>query len=128
MKKCELTITINKSTAEVFQFTLNPQNTPLWVDSILEEVTNETPTKIGTIYKNVDKNGLWTKYLVTQYIKDQVFEFAALDHNYHVKYIFTPSTEKGCILKYVEWVEKGDIEIPFTIQILEKLKNILEAK
>jgi len=52
MKENIISIIINKSIHEVFEFSTNPQNTHLWVDSIKEEMTNEYPPKLGTIYKN----------------------------------------------------------------------------
>ncbi len=126
MKNCRLIIKINRTASEVFQFTLDPNNTPLWVKSIIKEEVNETPTKVGTIYKNVNKEGVWSEYLVIQYEKDRIFEFVASDKNYHVKYTFTPLTDTTCELEYFEWVENGELEGPFTIQILEKLKSALE--
>jgi hypothetical protein len=127
MKNCKLTIRINRSASDVFQFTLDPKNTPLWIDSIIHEETNETPTKVGTIYRNMNKEGAWSEYLVTEYEKDKVFEFVAADKNYHVKYTLTPLDTVSCELEYFEWVEQGELEAPFTIQILEKLKDLLEA-
>lgn len=126
MKNCKLIIKINRSVSDVFSFTLDPKKTPLWVDSIIKEVANEIPTRVGTIYKNVNKEGIWSAYLVTQYEKDKMFEFVTSDKNYHVKYTFTPLTDSSCELEYFEWVTMGKLEAPFTIQILEKLKEIIE--
>lgn len=126
MKNCKLIIKINRSVSDVFSFTLDPKKTPLWVDSIIKEETSEIPTRVGTIYKNVNKEGIWSAYLVTQYEKDKVFEFVASDKNYHVQYTFTPLTDSSCELEYLEWVENGDLEVPFTMEVLEKLKAALE--
>jgi len=41
MKNKKIVIQINKPIDEVFSFTLNPKNTPLWVDSVVFEETNE---------------------------------------------------------------------------------------
>jgi len=128
MKNCKLTITINKPASDVFQFALDPNNTPLWVSSIVKEEVNEIPTKVGTVYRNVSKTGIWSEYLVTHYEQGKLFEFIASDKNYHVRYILTPLSSSSCELEYFEWVEDGELEEPFTLQILEKLKNLLEAK
>lgn len=128
MKNCKLIIRINKSAATVFQFVLDPKNTPLWVDSIVKEEMNETTAKVGTVYRNVNKDNIWSEYLVTQYEQDKIFEFVASDKNYHVKYTLTPISTSSCELEYFEWVENGELEVPFTIQVLEKLKGLLEAK
>lgn len=126
MKTCKVLIQINKPTAYVFRFALNPKNTPLWIDSVVREEVNEIPTKTGTIYRNVNKEGIWSQYTVIQYEENKSFEFMASDRNYHVKYTFTPITDTQSELEYFEWVEKGELESPFTIQILEKLKSAVE--
>jgi hypothetical protein len=126
MKECKLVIQIDQSAEDVFQFTLNPNNTPLWIDSIVREKTNESPTRIGTIYRNVNNSGVWSEYTVTQYEENKRFEFISSDNNYHVRYIFTPLDNESCELEYYEWVEHGELEEPFTMEILEKLKKISE--
>jgi len=128
MKSCKLIIQINKPVSKVFQFTLDPKNTPLWIDSIVKEEVNEAPTKVGTIYRNLNKKSVWSEYLVTKYEKDKTFEFVSSDKNYHVKYTLTPLKNYCCELEYFEWVEKGELENPFNIQILEKLKLVLESQ
>jgi len=126
MKNCKLTIKINRSAADVFQFALDPKNTPLWVDSIVKEEVNETPTKVGTLYKNVNKDGVWSEYHVTQYRESELFEFVSADNNYHVQYTLTPLGKTSCELEYLEWVELGELDAPFTMEILQKLKSALE--
>jgi len=126
MKECKLTIQINKLASTVFEYLLDPNNTPLWIDSIVKEEVNEVPTKVGTIYRNVNKEGVWSEYLVTQYEKDKYFEFVSSNKNYHVKYTLTPLENNRCELEYYEWVVEGELEEPFTIHILEKLKVLLE--
>ena len=128
MKDLKLKITINKSASEAFEFTTNPANTPLWVDSIKEEKTNEWPVRLGTIYKNRGESGVWGEYKITEFEKDKMFTFSALNSAYHVRYIFTMIDANSCELEYYEWVDEGELEDPFTVQPLNKLKEILESR
>ncbi len=126
MKDLKLTIKINKPVSEVFEFTTNPKKTHLWVSSIVKEETNEWPVKVGSIYRNVNKEGVWSEYEVTEFEKDKTFTFAQKNSTYHVRYIFTLIDDKSCEMEYYEWVDEGELSDPFTIDILEKLKEILE--
>jgi len=65
MKDNKITIQINKPARDVYAFYINPKNTPLWINSIVEEETNEWPIKIGTIYRNKNRQGQLTEHVVT---------------------------------------------------------------
>ena len=57
MKENKISIEINCTVGKVFEFTLNPKNTPLWIDNIVREERNESSVKVGTEYKNVNGGG-----------------------------------------------------------------------
>ena len=127
MKSNKLIVKINKPVHEVFAFTLNPANTPSWISPIVKEEVNEKPTKIGTIYKNQNQNGKWSEYTVTAYEENKLFIFTSGNGNYSVRYTFTPIGDNATGVEYYEWVNQGDLEEPFTIEVLNELRSVLES-
>lgn len=128
MLEKKLTIRINKSADFVFDFTLNPKNTPKWINSIVQEETNEWPPKKGTIYRNKNIEGKWNEYKLTEFESNKMFTMTSKDGNYHVRYKFTPVDKNSCELEYFEWVDEGVLEEPFTLSILKKLKAEIEIQ
>ncbi len=128
MKDKRLTIVINKPVSEVFGFTTNPENTSKWINGIVLEETNETPPKLGTIYRNKGLNGNWNEYKMTAFVKDKMFELSRINGNYHVRYTFTPIDETQCEFEYYEWVDDGELDDTFSQEVLEKLKSIMEQE
>jgi uncharacterized protein YndB with AHSA1/START domain len=128
MKDKRLTIIINKPVSGVFEFTTNPENTSNWIDGIVLEETNETPPKLGTIYRNKGESGNWNEYEMTAFVKDRTFELSRINGNYHVRYTFTPTDEGWCEFEYYEWVDEGELDDTFSQEVLEKLKSIVEQE
>lgn len=128
MKKLRLKIVIDKSASEIFEFTTNPKNTSLWVPGIVKEVTNEWPVKVGSIYKNTSDGINWSEYVVSKFQQDKIFVFDKIGGTYHVQYTFKPLSDDKTELEYYEWVDDGELEEPFTIDILKKLKDIIEQR
>ena len=126
MNKIKSSIVINRSAQEVFNFTIDPQNTPKWVESVVVEETNETPPKLGTIYKNRDAQGNWREFEITAFDEGVMFEMTKANDNNHVVYTFVPITDNQCKLEYKVWSE-GELHNTFTPEILETILRDLKA-
>jgi hypothetical protein len=126
MKDNKISIEINRPVSEVFEFTINPNNTHLWIDGIVHEEANESPIRLGTEYRNVNKNGEWSEYEVVQFKPNKIFELKQKNSLYNVRYTYEQLSNTKTKLTYFEWVEKGELDGPFTIAVLEKLKSVME--
>lgn len=129
MKENKLTIQINKPIHDVFLFTITPPNSTKWISFITDEKTNEWPVRVGTVYSTQNNKGEWFDIIVAAIKEDETVEWISKDKNYHVRYSFKPLNNNLTILTYYEWVDKGSIDEsiePFSQEILEKLKQVLE--
>ncbi len=119
----KLTIVINKPLTEVFAACVTPPMAKLWVPNIINETTSEWPVKPGTIYTEYKNDNTSFNIIVTEYEENAYIEWQTEDGNYHVRYTFTPIDQSTTQLEYVE---TGDVSEPFTQEILEKLKEVIE--
>lgn len=126
MKENKLTIQVNRPVEEVFAFTTDPKNTPSWIEHIVTEETNEWPIRLGSIYRNRAKNGQWSEYTVTALEENRLFELTSKNGNYHVRYTYKPIDSNATEMEYYEWVDEGELDAPFSAEVLEKLKEVLE--
>jgi len=126
MKTNKLKVQINKPPKEVFDFVTNPVNTPKWIDFIDREETDEWPPKLGTIYKNQDRDGEWRELEMTEFKQDKMFVMTNRATGYQVRYSLTPIGSKSTELEYYEWQDGGKLDDPFTLEPLQQLKLVLE--
>ena len=122
----KITVIINKPIGEVFKFTTNPNNTHLWIPSIVEEIAEEYPPKLNTKYKNRGKESKWDFYKVMEFEENKVFALSDLDENYFVRYTYRKLDDNKTEMEYFEWVKQGELSNPFTKEILLKLKSVME--
>lgn len=118
-----LVIEINKPLAEVFAFCITPPKANLWVTGIVNETTKEWPAKVGTVYTEYKNDNTSFKIIVTDYKENEYIEWKTEDDNYHVRYTFKQLDPNTTELIYVE---TGDVEKPFTQDVLEALKKAIE--
>ena len=126
MKQNKLTITLNCSAREAFDFVLDPNNTPKWIHSLVYEEVSESSARLGTVYRNKNQAGNWGTYTITAFDRPKTFTMTAEDGNYHVRYTLISNDDQTCELEYFEWVDRGELPDPFQIKILEELKKALE--
>lgn len=126
MKDITQTITINRPVQRAFAYTLNPDNTPKWIDTTVQERANETPAKLGTVYRNQGQDGNWSEYEITAFQPGVMFVLSKKDGNLTVKYTFKPLGHYQCELEYYIGGDIGDLDETFIQHILQKLKAVIE--
>lgn len=128
METNELSIIINKPIGEVFLFTIDPGNTPKWVDRMVKEEVNEKPIKIGTIYRNTNDGINWNVYKVIEFEENKLFTLKSQNSSYGVRYTYKPLGDNTTQLIYSEWDDNGlSNSTPFDQAVLGKLKNVIES-
>lgn len=127
MKKNRLTIQIHRPARDLFTFTTTPPNSTLWIPSVVKEETSEWPVGLGTVYRLQDEKGEISEVTITAIKENERVEWVSKDKTYHCRYLFKPLDKNSTEFEYIEWVDKGDIKDPFTIEILEKLKSAIES-
>jgi hypothetical protein len=127
MKTNKLVISINKPLYEVFAFTITPPNSTYWIPGIIKEETNELPIRKGTIYKLHTSSKDFLEVTVTDFKQNKKVEWRSTDYKYHCRYTYIPIDENTCKIEYLEWVDKGQLDEPFTKKILQKLKLVIET-
>ena len=92
---------------------------------MVKEETSEWPIKVGTIYKLTNDKDELSEVTVAGIKSDEYVEWISSDHNYHCRYSLQAIDGKT-VLEYCEWTDQGEIEEPFTQDVLAKLKFVLE--
>jgi hypothetical protein len=126
MKENKLTIRINKPVLEVFEFTINPENTPEWLDSIVEETIEGDEITLGTRYINTNREGQTNSYIVSEFEIERLFELKSVPEGYTVRYTYTAISDTETELEYFEKMESGELTDPIGMSVLEKLKGVIE--
>ena len=128
MKKNEIKIIIDKPVEDVFEYTTNPENTHKWIPSVEEEVAEQYPPEIGTVYKNRGINTEWDIYEVLEFEENEVFALANKKDNYMVRYTYRKLDDSQTEMIYFECVKEGELSNPFTDDILLNLKSVIESE
>lgn len=130
MKDVKAVITMSKPIAAVFDFAINPENTPKWIDIIVTEQTNEWPVKLGSIYRNQRTNGEWSEYEVVAFEPNKTFVLQQKQDNFYVGYAFKHAEDGATELEYRIWSEKKELPASLTedalANLLVKFKRIIE--
>jgi len=128
VKDKRLKIIINQPSDVVFNFTLDPKNTPKWIDGIEQEITSEWPVKIGSTYRNQGSNGDWNEYELVDIEKDKTFTLSQKNGDYSVRYTFDSQKDNSTEFEYYEWVDTGELDDTVSQKTLEKLKEVIESE
>jgi len=127
MKSNRLIITIKRPIKTVFEFLITPPNSTVWIPGVVKEEVDLWPIQVESVYKLTNKKGEVVEYRVTAIKPDQLVEWVSKNGNYHCQYTFVSQAKNLTEFKYYEWVNKGELEGPFELETLQKLKLVLES-
>ncbi len=118
----EIRITIAKPQDEVFEYTLEPNNTPKWCSAIEHESVDTKQIGVGTKYTNN-----FGELEVTDYEKNVYFELSETDTEYQCSYSFRKVDENTTEIIYFEQMLDGSTLVsPMKEKSFKKLQEILE--
>lgn len=118
----EIRIIINVPREKVFEFTLEPKNTPKWLDFISHEEVDTKQIGLGTKYTND-----FGEMEVTDYERNVYFELTKIDSEYQCSYSYRKIDEDTTELIYFEGMLDGsELEDSLDEESFDKLKLILE--
>lgn len=125
-------IDIMRPPSDVFEFTVNPNNTPLWISFILEEQKSDEDVIVGTIYRQKIDNGTnvpgESAFIVTEVIPNKLITMSSMNGTYYCTYTYEP-IEGGTRLKYFEDTGSGEVLTdPLGRNAFEKLKILIEQE
>lgn len=130
MKQNTLSIDIRKPVSVVFAFTIDPNNTPKWIPSILKEQASDTPVKVGTLFSQVvsdSAGGTRSNLLVvTALIENKRLDFHQTNSAYTCSYRFEKIPAGTRLTYFEENGVNGKLESPLKPENLEKLKQLIE--
>lgn len=122
MKTNEIRIIINTPRKKVFEFTVEPKNTHLWIESSGEKTIDTKQIGLGTKYSSS-----YGVLEVTDYEKDVFFELTDEVKGYQCSYSYRKIDDTSTELVYFEAMFDGsDISDPLEVRYFEQLKEILE--
>jgi len=58
---------------------------------------------------------------------NKIFTLSDLENNYHVKYTYRKINDNQTEMEYFEWMTNGELTNPFTYDIIQKLKSVMES-
>ena len=123
MTENKVTVQIQKTLPEVFEFTINPINTHKWVNGIKSESRDSEEISIGTKYINDTGS-----YVVSAYEENKLFELTSNNLPYKCWYTYRYINDNTTEMTYTEKMTDGsELSDPFTQDTLNKLKEVMES-